>query len=305
MKCKATAAAIYLCAILVSLPVHAESLSPPPPQAATETLETPAQPEDIPAGVEGSGTNFDRLDLNYVKSYAVDTGKIVTSPLRWETKDWLKVGLVLGGTTSLFLIDQKVNEFAQEHQNPVASKFAAVGNFIGNPPYMYPSLGAFYLYGYLADDSKARRSSLLAIESLTLSGVLTSGIKMLARRHRPNTGHLSSKWDGPSFTSNNVSFSSGHTSSAFAVATVFAGEYKDNAYVPPIAYGLATLTGLSRIYSNEHWSSDAFFGAALGYFVGKAVLSYHKEEKKKKPNRLSVMPEVGNKMTGVTVNYTF
>lgn len=304
MRCKVTAAAIYLGAILFSFPVHAESLSPPPPQTATENQTTPAQPDEKAAGVDASDSDFDKVNLKYIKSYAVDTGKIMASPLRWETKDWLKVGLVLGGTSSLFLIDQKVNNFAQKHQNPVASKVADVGNFIGNPPYMYPSLGAFYLYGYLADDSKARRASLLAIESLTISGVITSGIKMLARRHRPNTGHLSSKWDGPSFTSNNVSFSSGHTSSAFAVATVFAEEYKDNAYVPPIAYGLATLTGLSRIYSNEHWSSDAFFGAAVGYLVSKAVLGYHKKDKKKS-DRLTVTPAVGNKMTGVTVNYAF
>ncbi|HEY5513938.1 MAG TPA: phosphatase PAP2 family protein [Geomonas sp.] len=240
-----------------------------------------------------------------MKGYLVDTGKMVASPVHWETRDWLKLGLVLGVTSSLFLVDQKVKDFAQSHQSPVASKFALVGNDLGDPFYTLPPIGAFYLYGYLADDSKARRASLLAIESFAISGVMTSGLKMLADRHRPNSGDVSTTWDGPSFSMKNLSFSSGHTASAFSIATVFADVYKDNAYVPTIAYGLATLTGLSRVYSNAHWSSDVFFGAALGYFTSKALLSYHKEEKNKTANRLTILPDISKEMTGLTLKYDF
>ena len=38
---------------------------------------------------------------------------------------------------------------------------------------------------------------------------------------------------------------------------------------------MATLTGLSRIYNNEHWSSDVFVGAALGYFTAKSIARAH------------------------------
>ena len=134
---------------------------------------------------------------------------------------------------------------------------------------------------------------------------MTDGLKMLAQRHRPNTGDSPTTWGGPKFSLKNLSFCSGHTSSAFSIATVFADQYKENPYVPPIAYGLATLTGLSRIYSNAHWSSDAFFGAALGYFVSKAVLSYHKDDKNGLATRLTIMPLVSKEMNGVNVGYRF
>ena len=134
---------------------------------------------------------------------------------------------------------------------------------------------------------------------------MTSGLKMLAERHRPNTGDSPTTWDGPHLSLKNVSFCSGHTASAFSIATVFADVYKDNAFVPPIAYGLATLTGLSRVYSNEHWASDAFFGAALGYFVSKGLLSFHKEDKDKKVTNLSVLPVIGKQMTGVSMKLDF
>ena len=86
---------------------------------------------------------------------------------------------------------------------------------------------------------------------------------------------------------------------------MFADVYKDNPYIPPIAYGLATLTGLSRIYSNEHWSSDVLFGAAIGYFTSKALLNYHREDKDSIARRHTVMPAVSKEMTGLVVKYDF
>jgi len=302
-----------------NLSTYAAELSPPLSQPLPEltavTVQAAAAPAATPATTlaqptattkaKDSAGDMDKINLNYLKGYLVDTGKLVASPIHWEAGDWLKLGLVLGVTSSLFLVDQKIKDFSQEHKNSVLSGFASVGNALGDPLYTLPPVGAFYLYGQLADDPKARRTSLLAVESLAITSVMTSGLKVLAKRHRPSTGDSPTTWDGPNFSLKNLSFCSGHTSSAFSIATVFAEEYKDNAYIPPLAYGLATLTGLSRIYSNAHWASDAFFGAALGYFVSKGLLSLHKEEKGKKANKFMLLPEISKDMTGLSVKYDF
>jgi membrane-associated phospholipid phosphatase len=287
----------------LNISAYAESLNQPPSESETIVVNTAGKPDDN--GGPDTSDDVDSINLKYIKGYVIDSGKIIASPLHWEAKDWLKVGLVLGVTSSLFLVDKEVKNFAQSHQSPVASKFASVGNDMGDWLYIVPSLGTFYLYGNIADDNRARRASLLSLESFAISGALTSGMKMLAERHRPKTGDAPTTWDGPHLSSKNVSFSSGHTAAAFSVATVFADQYKDNAFIPPIAYGLATLTGLSRIYSNEHWASDVFFGAALGYFTSKALLWYHKEDTTKKKGHLSIMPAVGKEMTGLSVKYEF
>jgi len=300
---KLTIGIIFLSTALYNLPVSAEPLNQPTSSTASVVVTSPENRDPKPVDVATS--DVDSINLKYLKGYFVDTGKIVAAPLHWEAKDWLKLGVVLGVTSSLFLVDQNVKNFAQSHQSHVASGFATVGNDLGNGLYTLPPVGAFYLYGYLADDHKARRTALLALESYAISGIATSGLKMLAERHRPNTGDAPTTWDGPHLSLKNVSFCSGHTASAFSIATVFANEYQDNAYVPPLAYGLATLTGLSRIYSNEHWASDAFFGAALGYFVSKAVLSFHKEDGSKLANRLTIMPSVSKEMTGLSMKYDF
>jgi len=311
--------AVSLFTIVGIIPAYAQPSPTDATPAATAPAALPPAPKDLqlqplpdlkpdPALSPAQSTDVSKIDLKYLKGYVVDAGRIFTSPLQWEGSDWLKVGGVVGGTAGLFLVDQKVKNFAQSHQSTVASKFATVGNDLGNPLYTLPPVGAFYLYGYLADDSKARRTSLLALESFAISGVMTDALKMAAQRHRPNTGDAPTTWDGPKLSLKNLSFSSGHTASAFSIATVFADQYGDNPFVPPIAYGLAALTGLSRIYSNAHWSSDAFFGAALGYFVSKAVLSYHKEDPRDQTllgKRLSITPQVSKEMKGVSMSYSF
>lgn len=325
MAIKATAAAIFLGTTLFTMPVHAASLNPSaapvaaleqgaPAQggAAQATSERPkAAPADLdlnlkPSRAEEAGSgDMDRFNGKYVKGILVDSGKLFTSPLRWDSSDWLTFGVVMGGTATLFLADEPLNDFTRKNQNSTGKGIASFGNTIGNPLLHFPAMGAFYLYGHMADDSKARRTSLLAFESLTITGLVTSAHKMLFNRHRPKAGDGNWAWDGPSIGGENVSFCSGHTSSSFALATVFAEEYKDNKYVPPVAYGLATMVAMSRIYSNEHWISDTFFGAALGYFTSKAILSYHKKEKSALSKRLSIVPEVSSRMSGLTVNYQF
>lgn len=302
MVMKLIAVLVLLSNTVSCLSVHAASLEDPPPLASTAVLPAPDNQEVNPdLNVTDSSSN---LDLNYVKSYLTDSAKIVTMPFHWDKKDWLKLGMVVGATGSLMLLDQKIKTFSQNNKSQVASKFAVLGNDLGNGAYTLPAVGSFYLYGYLADDNKARKTSLLALESFALSGLLTSGLKVLAERHRPSTGDLPTAWDGPHISMKNLSFSSGHTASAFSIATVFAEQYKDQAWVPPVAYSLATLTGLSRIYSNAHWSSDVFFGGAIGYFMSKAILKLHKDDEKA-ATHLMILPAVSKEMTGVRVKYDF
>lgn len=292
---RTTIAAVFV--IVSTLTTH------PASAATTATTATTADQQLV--GPEASHASIDRMDGEYFKGYATDAGKIITSPLRWEPKDWVKFSLVIGGTGALFLADKEIKNFSQRNRNSVATAFSHVGNAIGDPLVIFPATGAFYLYGQLADDSRIRRTSLLALESLVISGALTEGIKRVAGRPRPEVGESVGTWHGPVLDKRYVSFSSGHTASAFAVATVVAHEYGEVPYVAPAAYSLATLTALSRIYSNKHWASDTLFGAALGHFVSKAVLSYHKDDKGQLSKRLSIAPQVGKEMTGLTVNYQF
>lgn len=61
---------------------------------------------------------------------------------------------------------------------------------------------------------------------------------------------------------------SGHTAAAFALATAAADYYPK---YKVLAYTLATLVGISRLYEDVHWFSNVVAGAGIGYLGAKFV----------------------------------
>lgn len=293
---------ILAVARILSAPSATLAETLPAPATETSGAAVSATPEaglDAPKPV---ALQPDSISGEYLKGYVADAGKMLASPASWDGSDWLKAGLVVGATSGLLFADADIRDFAQRNQSSTGDKAAAIGNALGNPLYTLPPLGLFYLYGHYNNDPKARQTSLLAVESLALSGAFTWTLKMTAQRPRPYTGESPSSWNGPSFKTGNTSFPSGHTTAAFSIASVIAEEYGNNPCVPPIAYGLATLTGMARIYDNKHWASDVFFGGAIGYFVGKAVVRYHAPQGS---SALKILPTVSQQSFGMVAEYRF
>lgn len=106
--------------------------------------------------------------------------------------------------------------------------------------------------------SNAFNQTKFLLISVAATGLITQAIKKLTSITRPNGG--------------NLSFPSGHTSEAFAIATVLYNESKD--YDPLLAYSgylFSAATGVLRITNNRHWVSDVLAGAGLGMLVTNLV----------------------------------
>ncbi|MGX1929375.1 phosphatase PAP2 family protein [Flagellimonas sp. 2504JD4-2] len=100
-----------------------------------------------------------------------------------------------------------------------------------------------------------------AVFSLLLTQVITTGLKINIDKERPNGA-------------NNEALPSGHTSLAFASATVLYEEFKNTE--PLLAYSgytFALATAYLRMAKNKHWFSDVILGSAVGLAVTKLV--YH------------------------------
>jgi len=214
-----------------------------------------------------------KLNRDYFEGYISDIKNILTSPSHWQRSDWIKASLIAGITAGLYTQDQKIQDWVQENRSTTSDKISKFAKPFGDGRYTLPGLGALYLYGHLFEDEKAQRTTLLSLKSLVISGLFVQALKFAGHRHRPSSGDTYNMWDGPSFSTSNLSFPSGHASSAFAIATIIASEYADKAFVPPLVYGIATLTALSRVNDNAHWASDVFFGAVIGYFTAKAIIA--------------------------------
>ena len=125
------------------------------------------------------------------------------------------------------------------------------------------NLSVFYF-----GDGKEQKVAKLAVTSWTGAFATTFLLKGIVNRQRPE-GQLESRW--------NSSFPSGHTSSWFALATVYSVKYPK--YAIPL-YGAGVLVGLSRIYLGQHYPSDILAGAVIGIVVGYLTLKIEKQLQK-------------------------
>jgi hypothetical protein len=191
---------------------------------------------------------------------------------------WVKTSLVIGTTAGLYAFDEDIQQWAQEKRGITTDEIASCAKPFGGVLQVASSLGVLYVYGHFGEDARAERTALMGIESLLVTGIITQTLKYAGHRHRPSSGEQYNTWDGPSMSTANHSFPSGHASTAFSVLTVVASEYDDYPFIPPLAYSIATLTALSRVNDNKHWASDVFFGSALGYYTAKAVVGFHEKD---------------------------
>ena len=243
---------------------------------------------------------IDSIHINkaYFKKYWTDTKAIVTSPARWQQKDWITLGVLVSGTGSLMFADQSIVDFAQENRSNELDHFSA--NFLEpfDLEYSMIVMSGFFAHGILAKNKKNVSTALLAFESYVLAGLITRIPKNLSGRERPDNwvGDGPFVFNGP-FHGN--SFPSGHSTASFAIASVIANQYRDHKWVPVVAYSVATITGLSRVYDNKHWLSDVVAGAVIGTLVGNLVS--HRTSNSK----LSVVPFGAQNFQGIKLAYVW
>ena len=220
------------------------------------------------------------MDINkaYFTGYLTDTAYILTSPVNWDKRDLITASLVVGAAAGLYASDKEIQTWVQDHKGETTDNMSRIFRPFGQGQYSLPALGLFYLYGQATKDGKAKKTALLGLESFLISGAFAQALKYTTHRCRPSDCDQYDRWNGPSFSNSNLSFVSGEATSVFSISTVIASEYGDKAWVPPVAYGIATLTTLARLNDNGHWSSDVFLGAALGYFTAKTIIRLHKKK---------------------------
>ncbi len=240
-----------------------------------------------------------------LKSYFILLGsnlkQQVTAPFHQTGKEWFRIGMYTASVAALSaLSDEPVQRFAvkiHDSSQTVSSVSGYVTRFGGR--YELYTLAALGGYSVIFKNKKMQTTTLLATQAYITSGLIESAIKYITGRQRPsyydpNHPEPEPYFHGPAFSGGknatgqkiNTSFPSGHTTVIFAAATVFAKEYKNVPWVPPLAYGAASLVGLSRITENKHWASDVVVGATLGFLCGRQVVNnYHRYAKLKAPSK--------------------
>jgi len=215
-----------------------------------------------------------KADKKYLVSYFQDTKDAIKFPFRLSSKQWLFAGGISLAGVFVYSQDEQIRNYFQKNHSKGANDFSK--HFcepFGSGLYSLPLLAGFFSYGAIAKDSRAKFVALTGLKAFVISTGFTQVIKQLTHRHRPDQNNLPNPkiWDGPFSDIEYTSFPSGHSAAIFSIATVIASEYNDTFWVPIVSYTIAGLASVSRIYDDEHWASDVFFGAILGYAIGKLV----------------------------------
>jgi hypothetical protein len=227
-----------------------------------------------------------------------DVKHVVTAPARWDDAEWHKAGWVsLAVVGTALVIDKPLRDEMRRHSGDNAF-MTQVERF--GAQYAAGVVGGFYLVGALTDNENSRQVAQDSIAaSLIASGIITPAIKLVTGRSRPrdDVGVYHFK----PFSNGNSSFPSGHTTEAFAVASVVTNHYEET-WVTCTAYSIAGLVGLARTYHHAHFASDVVAGAVIGTLVGKSVVAHNASLRS---GKLVLLPELGPSLIGIRIAGSF
>ena len=254
---------------------------------AAQALGTPSEVSPLAAPVE------DLFKKNYWFLVILDTKEVFTAPARWDTRDWLVLGGIVAGIGTVAAFDEDIERGIRgARNNTVTSIFDNVQPF-GNE-YAIGIVGTFYIYGEIFKDPRAKTTALDSISASAIaSGIVTNSFKYVIGRGRPTDGH--GAYNFRPFSGQD-SFSSGHTTEAFALASVISEHYSAP-WVQVTSYGLASAVGYARLNNNRHWPSDVLAGATIGTFVGKTVVHFNERHR-----QVSIQPIVGPDIHGAQMS---
>ena len=241
---------------------------------------------------------------------ATDSSSFLTDSIPVRDGKWKKLslhtGLVVGYSVAAYYCfkeeDNHFREETQEKRTLFKDRVAHSLSPLGAGKNLWIACGSTAGLAYLTKDKRLQRAAIIWAGSLVINDAVTNRMKEHFQRYRPNTGLPYNTFDRRKGPGVNRSFPSAHASNAFTTATVFATIYKDKHWVPPIAYGLATMVSFSRVYNNAHWASDVMAGAAVGFLSAKAMIAL---DQKLMKNNIRFYPQLGKKSGSVSLIKNF
>ena len=143
---------------------------------------------------------------------------------------------------------------------------------------------AVFGLGIIQKDSSLKSKGIIMVEALCVNAFTTTALKLAFKRDRPFVTYpfLDKQADAGSY-----SFPSGHTSTAFNLATSLSMAFPKWYVIVP-SYVYACAAGYSRLHLGVHYPSDVLAGALVG--AGSAILANYLQQKctKKRKHKLKL-----------------
>jgi membrane-associated phospholipid phosphatase len=276
-----------ICCLLTSASAFGQSRDATEPQPATQS--------ERPASARGK---------SFLKDFLRDERDIWTAPLKKKgyssraLKKYVIPFALLSGT--LIATDQKSSALLPNTSDQ--RKWSGRISQIGASYTLVSVSGGTYLLGKVTKNKHAEETGRLALNAFAHTQVVTFAIKELTNRARPpNEARRAGFWKGGN------SFPSGHASTTFAVATVFAYEYREHIAVPILSYSVASVVSASRVSAQRHWVSDIVVGGSTGFLIGRHIFKRHHDPvfSEADPPLNHLLPDVAVSTNSVSMEWQF
>jgi membrane-associated phospholipid phosphatase len=218
--------------------------------------------------------------------FAPNLGRNLVGVLAPRNAAALGLGVSLAGAG--MLADRPVHRYFSTRSR--AEEFGQLGQQVGGAKLLAPVALSVFLAGRVSHDTRFRAASYDMGQAMLVSQVYATGLKLSVGRTRP---------DG----SNRLSFPSGHTANAFAIATVTEHYYGRRAGIA--AYTAAGLIGVSRMERNKHHVSDVLAGAALGWISARTVIRGNGDPLRRRELSLAPVAAPSGAGMGLGISFAF
>lgn len=210
-------------------------------------------------------------------------------------RDLVVSGVALVGVSALSAFDKRIAHWTQ---TPTVQGSSSRHQFVSdltkiNETTITGAAILSYGIGRLAHSSTTADVALHTAEATILTSVISQTVRGPLGRERPSISPDDQyRFDfGKGFTHfDNRSFPSLHAAVGFAAATAISTEIHERNpraswWVSPVAYTVAMVPGLTRMYLNQHWASDVAAGGFVGGLIGSRVVRYAHTHNRNKLDR--------------------
>jgi membrane-associated phospholipid phosphatase len=184
---------------------------------------------------------------------------------------WRNVAVGAAVLAATFLVDAPIaNVFESPHSASAASAANTFDKF-GEMTGIGVVVGGLGIASLVTRDHHVLSATIRTAASVALATGVTQVLKYVVGRERPYVDPDRDALDFHLFKgtpSGTPSFPSGHSSTAFALATSL-GDAIDKDWARVALFGLAAGTGWARLQQQQHWVTDVVAGAAVGIVSAK------------------------------------
>jgi membrane-associated phospholipid phosphatase len=178
-----------------------------------------------------------------------------TGPGFWAT--------AAGAITAAALLDEPARTFWLDHHSGFARTLADAGNAAGTGRNIIAGLAITYVVARVTHHRRAADAVLRISAGYAVSNVIVGVLKPVVGRHRPDSTNDAWRFDPFSTEGEWHSFPSSHAVHAFSIAAGAAIATR-RSWVAALGYSGATVVAWSRVYDDEHWTSDVTTSAVIG-----------------------------------------